>query len=188
MRSPTLTLAGRPPLAVTGTFEFGDQRHFFELNYSAKNLTDEGGGGSVVDKAARAIRSNEFDPLLSQQAKTSLSDNHIASEPVGCFDDDRSNVVACNPFESRRKAGSAVDSITTGNGRVIEPIDDCDPSALGKALNGLPLWLFAVLVGADASLRRKFVNNLSPPSFLSSFLPCVMDLSAPYPLPFIEIK
>ena len=145
MRSPTLTLAGRPPLAVTGTFEFGDQRHFFELNYSAKNLTDEGGGGSIVDKAARAIRSNEFDPLLSQQAKTSLSDNHIASEPVGCFDDDRSNVVACNPFESRRKAGSAVDSITTGNGRVIEPIDDCDPSALGKALNGLPLWLFAVL-------------------------------------------
>jgi hypothetical protein len=63
----------------------------------------------------------------------------LASKAAGVFDDDRAYAVALDPIQKRREARACLDSVRTGDRRIIELFDDSEPGALGEALDGVAL-------------------------------------------------
>jgi hypothetical protein len=77
----------------------------------------------------------------------------ITSKPACVLDYDRLDPVAFNAIKEGRKAGAHFDRVSAAHGRVVEPLDDFQPSPFRKSLDGHPLALLAVLVCPDVRSR-----------------------------------
>ena len=86
----------------------------------------------------------------------------ISSRFTGDFmglNEHHADPVALNPVEQSSEAGSALDTISAADSRVVEPIDHSVACGFGEALYGEPLTAFAVPVAADVRCRRS--TNIS---------------------------
>ena len=153
MALPAFALAGREPLAFTCRLELGNEPGLFVLGKRSGDLPHHLARGIAAVGQVVAVGSENADAALDQRQDAQLLRHQLACEPRCILDNDGPDAIALDPVQQGGKAGAGLNRVSAADCGIVELADQGESCPLGIALDGGPLSLVAVLVGADVGGR-----------------------------------
>ena len=150
VRSALARLRSRAPL------KFLDQARLFQLGKSSCDLPH-----CLLHSSSVLVRSSPLavmmrTPIFSSDKNAEFLRHQVASETAGVFNDHDADAVAFDAIEQAVEAGTRLDRVSAGDGRIIKEIvrGDFEAGALCISDDCLALPLLAVLIRANVCGAR----------------------------------